>query len=172
MLGNRYNYICQIFGIVGQSSVCPNTDFLNYSSRLRSIRALRRCLYPHITILSISWSISLITLYNTFILINQLCLNLSLVHSFLITMKRRQYNNNIDNDEEVYTTRNVFAYSRWTQLEDDKLKQAVEIYGDNCWKTISDYVGTRDNSKSALLYILWLIEWNYSFSHYFSNVHF
>ena len=43
--------------------------------------------------------------------------------------------------------RNAYGYCRWTDTEDEKLQQAVELYGDSCWKTISAYVGTRNNSK-------------------------
>ena len=37
---------------------------------------------------------------------------------------------------------------RWSKEEDERLKNAINLFGETSWKTVSDYVETRDNSKS------------------------
>ena len=54
------------------------------------------------------------------------------------TTNKRQKNHELDNFQ--------FNYNKWSNEEDDRLKHAVTLFGEFCWKTISDYVGTRDNS--------------------------
>jgi hypothetical protein len=34
---------------------------------------------------------------------------------------------------------------RWTKEEDDRLRNAVKLYGHNNWKQVCTLVGTRDN---------------------------
>jgi hypothetical protein len=46
---------------------------------------------------------------------------------------------------------NVGQPRRWTVDEDDRLVQAVKMFGETDWKINSDFVGTRDNGKSAIL---------------------
>ena len=41
-------------------------------------------------------------------------------------------------------------YNRWTKSEDERLQVAINIFGEENWRIISDYVGTRDNSKLIL----------------------
>ena len=49
--------------------------------------------------------------------------------------------------EFVISPTAAYSYKKWSKEEDEKLRHAVTVFGENNWRTISDFVGTRDNSK-------------------------
>ena len=53
----------------------------------------------------------------------------------------------------------AYVYNKWSQEEDEKLRQAINLFGEFSWRTVSDYVGSRDNSKLYISVIssIWLI---------------
>ena len=42
---------------------------------------------------------------------------------------------------------------RWNTEEDERLLQAVKLFGEIDWKLNSDFVGTRDNGKTIIIHL-------------------
>ena len=36
---------------------------------------------------------------------------------------------------------------KWTEIEDDRLRDAVKLHGQSNWKLVASHVGSRDNGK-------------------------
>ena len=56
--------------------------------------------------------------------------------------------------QEIIKEEQLSSRSRWSSTEDELLRVAIKLFGETSWKTISEYVGTRDNSKCNSLRVL------------------
>ena len=59
------------------------------------------------------------------------------------------HGNGTRNIEDYYDKNFLRRNTNWTRKEDDKLNQAVSLYGNNNWKIVSDMVGTRNRTQCA-----------------------
>ena len=40
-----------------------------------------------------------------------------------------------------------YSYNKWTNDEDTKLRKAIEMFGEESWRAVSEYVVTRDTGE-------------------------